>query len=61
MKADYQVRVENFTLNIYKEHLFETNKEKVPEIEVIANRLALNYQASGVESDNTEQESLEGK
>ena len=56
MKFEYQFRVENFTLNIYKDHLFETNSEKVPEIDIVANRLALNYQLSAVESDQTEQE-----
>ena len=53
---EYLFRVDNFTLNIFKEHLFETNKEKVPEVEVLASRLSLNYQKSSVKSDNNEQE-----
>ena len=61
MRMEYQIRVESVTLNIFKEQLFETNKEKVPEVEVLASRLALNYQTNAVESDNNDQESQEEK
>ena len=54
MRAEYEFRVESFTMNIYKEHLFEVNKENIPEIDVTASRLALVYKTGIVESEGIE-------